>query len=91
MPRLGHISEIIAVKNKLDRLQQEGFVRDWELPYENLITRVNAAVFLIDADNVVTVRERLAEFRNCHISNNENSLLSPMNYRLEFPNKDSEL
>ena len=91
MPRIGHIFGIVDVKAKLDNLKQEGLIRDWELPYENLLTRVDAAVFLINADNVTTVRERLAEFTNCHISNNENSFLSPMRYRLEFPNKDSEL
>ena len=46
-----HVPEIIEVKDELDKIKEKGLIKNWELPYENLLTRRNAAHFFIEADD----------------------------------------
>lgn len=48
MARIGDVPEINAVKQTLERLSAEGLVSRWELPYENLLTRFEAAQFFLE-------------------------------------------
>jgi hypothetical protein len=42
-----YIPEIIEIKEHLDRLKRDDFIAEWELPYENLLTRRSAAIFFL--------------------------------------------
>jgi hypothetical protein len=43
-----HVPEIIEVKDLLQSLKSNNDLKDWELPYENLLTRRSAAIFFVD-------------------------------------------
>ena len=42
-----HVKEIAEVKDRLDHLKERGMLENWELPYENLLTRLDASIFFI--------------------------------------------
>ena len=87
MARIGHVPEIIAVKNKLNELKANTLIRDWELPYENLLTRLTAAIFFVDSEpNGLIDRawSSLSEFPNFRYRENSEKKLSQMQWRLEF-------
>jgi len=48
MVKIGQVPEIIEVKRELDQLVADGEVARWELPYENILTRLNAALFYVE-------------------------------------------
>lgn len=90
MAKIGHIPEIIAVKNCLEKLKKKGIIEDWGLPCENLLTRLTAAVFFVEPrseENMATVCESLKEFPDFRFAANEGKLISQLKYRIEF-NKD---
>ena len=72
--------DILKTKNKL--------IAEWELPYENLLTRLDAAIFFCNpADNID--EEKLWQqlgttFSGFEYRLNEEKKLSEMNYRLTF-------
>ncbi len=47
MAQIGNVPEINLVKEHLDKLKSAGFINEWELPYENLLTRLTAAIFFL--------------------------------------------
>ncbi len=81
------ISEINEVKDHLERLKSLGVIRNWELPYENILTRRSAAIFFLDPrdeasmEQVVSELERYENFR--HRINSEKKL-SDLEYRITF-------
>jgi hypothetical protein len=48
MAKIGHVPEIIEVKRQLEQLAADGAVSRWELPYENILTRLDAALFYVE-------------------------------------------
>ena len=53
MTQIGNIPEIKRVKAHLDNLKEQNLVREWELPYENLLTRLTAAIFFLTPEKGV--------------------------------------
>lgn len=47
MARIGYVPEIQQVKQQLEMLEKKGIIQSWELPYENLLTRLSAALFFV--------------------------------------------
>lgn len=47
MVQVGNVPEINEVKKHLDQLRKKGLVKEWELPYENILTRLTAAIFFL--------------------------------------------
>ena len=47
MVQIGNVPEIKAVKKHLEELKEKGLVSEWELPYENILTRLTAAIFFL--------------------------------------------
>lgn len=47
MARIGNVPEIQQVKQQLEMLRKNGVIQSWELPYENLLTRLSAALFFV--------------------------------------------
>ena len=92
MAQVGNVLEINEVKDKLETLKHQGLISAWELPYENILTRLTAAVFFVSADEANTEKawEELAQFPRMHYQKNEDKTLSALPWRVEF-NKDFEL
>lgn len=93
MAQIGNITSIVEVKNKLTSLQQQGLIKEWELPYENLLTRIAAAVFFItlsqDTDPE-TIWQELDMFPGLNYRENVEKTISRLTWRLEF-NRDPSL
>ncbi len=79
------VKEITEVKNLLTRLKNEKMVQEWELPYENLLTRLSAAIFFItphiDSENIWT---EFQKYPNFNYRENIEKKLSQLKYRIEF-------
>ena len=88
-----NVPEITEVKNHLDDLKKNNLIKEWELPYENLLTRLTAAVFFLEAVDKSKLEEIWKEMdkhpRLTYIKNEEKKL-SQLEWRVEF-NKDFEL
>ena len=93
MAQIGNIPEIIQVKNRLNELKLDGLVKDWELPYENLLTRLTAAIFFLtptQESEVDQIWKVFNENEMFHVRKNEEKKLSQLEWRLEF-NKGYEV
>ena len=93
MVQIGNVPEIMAVKSHLDDLHEKGLVKEWELPYENLLTRVTAAIFFLtptDDSKLPEIWKELEEHKMLHYRLNEEKKLSQLTWRVEF-NKGFEL
>ena len=93
MAQIGNVPEINSVKEHLDKLKKEGLVKEWELPYENLLTRLTAAVFFLTPANeksVGKIWKELEVHKMLQYKLNEDKNLSGLEWRVEF-NKGFEL
>ncbi len=81
------IPEIKAVKDELEAMKKAGHISGWELPYENLLTRLDAAIFFVglppdgDAQSALEPLGRLPHFR---VRENSEQKLSRLSHRVEF-------
>jgi hypothetical protein len=81
MARIGDVPEIKAVKATLDRLVAQGLVGQWELPYEDLLTRLDAARFFLmptSPDCEPQIWAALAAHGELSHEKNTTRLLSPL-------------
>lgn len=88
-----HVPEIIEVKEHLDELKEKGLVKEWELPYENILTRLTAAIFFLtptDDSKLDEIWKELEKHPMLIYRLNEEKKLSQLVWRVEF-NKDFEL
>ena len=88
-----HVPEIIEVKKHLDELKDKGLLTDWELPYENILTRLTAAIFFFtptDDSKLEEIWKELDKHPRLTYRLNEERKLSQLVWRVEF-NKDFEL
>jgi hypothetical protein len=93
MAQIGNVPEIIKVKNHLKQLQEKGMINDWELPYENILTRLTAAIFFLSPSNESYLDEIWKELeihKMLQYRLNEEKKLSQLEWRVEF-NKGFEL
>lgn len=89
MTQIGNVPEIIAVKKHLDHLKERGLVQAWEVPYENILTRLTAACFFISPTEDSKLEEIWSELRtypNFHFRLNEPKKISQFEWRVEFNN-----
>ncbi|MFZ6014699.1 MAG: hypothetical protein ACOYXT_30450 [Bacteroidota bacterium] len=86
------VPAIIEVKNHLDELKKNGAIKAWELPYENLLTRLSAAIFFIEpvenADAMPGVWNELTKYDNFSYRINEEKKLSQMLFRVTFSQEE---
>lgn len=90
MVQVGNVPEIKAVKKHLDELKARGTVKEWELPYENILTRLTAAIFFLtpDADSKLDeIWKELSTHPRLTYRRNDEKKLSQLDWRVEF-NKD---
>ena len=85
-----NVPEIKEVKEHLGQLKGKGLVSDWELPYENLLTRLTAAIFFFtptDDSKLDEIWKELGKHPRLIYRLNEERTLSQLVWRVEF-NKD---
>ena len=90
MAQVGHVPEIIEVKEHLERMKQEGLITEWELPYENLLTRRSAAIFFLtpaSEENLPEIWRQLEQYEDFKYKENSEKKLSQLAYSVLF-NKD---
>lgn len=93
MVQIGNVPEIKAVKKHLDELRKKGYIAEWELPYENILTRLTAAIFFLtpaDDSKLEVIWKELEVHKMLQYRLNEDKKLSQLAWRVEF-NKDFEL
>ncbi|MGD2086017.1 MAG: hypothetical protein PVH61_07525 [Candidatus Aminicenantes bacterium] len=87
------VQDIYDVKLHLDELKDKGLINEWELPYENILTRLTAAIFFLtpsDESKLDDIWKELEKHKMLHYRLNEEKKLSPLEWRVEF-NKGFEL
>lgn len=87
MAQIGNVLEIVKLKRYLEQLQAEGLIQEWELPYENLLTRVSAAIFFLTPageEQAVKIWDALKEYPNFSRRENTEKTLSQLQYRVTF-------
>jgi len=87
------VPDIYNVKKHLDELKDSGMIKEWELPYENILTRLTAAIFFLtptDESKLDEIWKELEVHQMLHYRLNEEKKLSPLEWRVEF-NKGFEL
>ena len=90
MAQIGNVPEVNAVKKRLDILKEKGLIKEWELPYENILTRLSAAIFFLTPADGSTVEEIWDEFKDNDMflyKPNEEKKLSLLEWRIEFNKK----
>lgn len=88
-----YVKEISEVKERLEFLKESGLIKAWALPYENLLTRLNAAIFFFTPakDNEETIAEIAAElgkYNNFSYRPNHEQKLSDLEYRVTFSEEE---
>jgi len=87
MAQIGYVPEIIAVKNDLQRLKVNDLIKEWELPYEEILTRLSAAIFFLTPTDETKLEKIWAELeKNQLLKYRENTekKLSRLQWRVEF-------
>ncbi|MFL5748599.1 MAG: hypothetical protein ACJ751_28260 [Niastella sp.] len=87
MSKVGNVPEIISVKDHLDQLKAQGAVLAWEIPYENLLTRLTAAVFFLtpaDQSHLDRIWKELESHKMLKYRLNDDKVLSQLAWRVEF-------
>lgn len=82
-----HVPDIIAVKEKMDQLKENGLIAVWELPYENILTRRSAALFFLNPvqdDHLPAIWDALGEFEDFGYKENIEKKLSQLTYCITF-------
>jgi hypothetical protein len=85
-----HVPDIIAVKQHLSELKEQGLIKEWEIPYEQILTRLTAAIFFLTPaaeSSLVQVWKELERHKRLHYRPNYENTLSRLLWRVEF-NKD---
>jgi hypothetical protein len=87
------VQEIYDVKLHLDELKDKGLISEWQLPYENILTRLTAAIYFLtptDESKLDEIWKELDKHPMLHYRLNEEKKLSQLEWRVEF-NKGFEL
>ncbi|MCB0606273.1 MAG: hypothetical protein H6562_06770 [Lewinellaceae bacterium] len=86
-----HVPDIIEVKDLLEGLKTNGLIAEWELPYENILTRRSAAIFFLrfhpGADMDKAWKE-LGHFDHFSFRENTEKLLSELDYQITFSEEE---
>jgi len=93
MVQIGNVPEINTVKEHLEELKTKGLIKEWELPYENILTRLTAAIFFISPNDESKLQQiwiELEKHKMLQYRPNEEKKLSQLAWRVEF-NKGFEL
>lgn len=87
MAQIGNVPEIIEVKIHLEKMKQNGLIIEWELPYENLLTRRSAAIFFLtpaSEEKLTEIWQQLEQYENFRKGINADKKLSELAYYVQF-------
>lgn len=87
MAQIGNVPEINEVKKQLDKLKEKGLINEWEIPYEDLLTRLSASVFFLTPASETQLAEIwrvLGAQRHLQYRENLEKKLSSLAWRVEF-------
>lgn len=87
MAQIGNVPAINAVKEQLEELKQRGLVTSWEIPYENILTRLTAAIFFLtpaDDSKLEEIWRQLGRTPALTYRKNSEMKLSDLAWRVEF-------
>lgn len=87
MVQIMNVPEIVKVKKHLAELKDKGLVKEWELPYENLLTRLSAAIFFVTPagdEQMKVIIDALKEYPHFNYRENTEKKLSQLMYRITF-------
>jgi len=88
-----YVKEINEVKKQLEQLRTNGLIENWELPYENLLTRLSAAIFFITPvaeDAEFKIWQELDKYEDFSFRLNQEKKLSDLMYRITFSKEEKE-
>ena len=87
MAVIGNTPEINDVKKHFEVLQANGLLQAWEMPYENLLTRLTAAVFFLTPSSTSALSDIWKELEKIPMftfRENAEKQLSSLDWRVEF-------
>jgi len=87
MSQLGNVPEIQTVKRKMEDLKGRGLIKAWEIPYEEVLTRLTAAIFFLTPAEGSDPEQIWKEFDSNEMLQyrmNEEKQLSQLDWRMEF-------
>lgn len=93
MSQIGNVPEINKVKIHLDNLRKDNLIQHWEMPYENILTRLTAAIFFLTPTSEAALQkiwDALKTYPMIQYRLNDNKALSDLEWRVEF-NKGFEI
>jgi hypothetical protein len=88
-----YVKEINGIKKQLEHLKEDGLVEKWELPYENLLTRLSAAVFFltpVKEELEPSIWKELGKHEDFSFRLNQEKKLSSLMYRITFEKEEKE-
>ncbi|WP_221417898.1 hypothetical protein, partial [Fulvivirga kasyanovii] len=80
-------------KEHMEKMEKKGVIAEWELPYEEILTRLTAAIFFLtpaSKSKLDEIWEELSIHNGLNYRLNEDKDLSRLEWRVEF-NKGYEL
>lgn len=93
MAILGNIPEVNEVKDIFEKMVLKGIILQWELPYENILTRRSAAIFFFTPakdENLSLIYHELKQFDFFTCQINSEKSLSSLEYRVEYKDPNFE-
>ena len=87
MTQFGYVADIVAVKADLQLLTADGLIKEWELPYEEILTRLSAAIFFLtpsDDAELENIWKWLGKHKMLRYRENTEKKLSQLAWRVEF-------
>ncbi len=89
------VKPIIEMKEHLDQLKGKGLIEEWELPYENLLTRLTAAIFFLSPgaqhkEDPSAIWSELEKYDHFSYRANREKKLSALPYRITFNEEEKE-
>lgn len=87
MARIGNVPGILEVKNRLTELQERGLIDAWALPYENVLTRLDAAIFFLTPtreDALEEIWSELCRIPGLNYQQNVDKKLSDLSWQVQF-------
>jgi hypothetical protein len=87
MAQLGNVPAIVAVKEHFERLKEKGLIIQWEIPYENLLSRLTAAIFFFTPameSQLGDIKEELRMYNGIALEQNNDRKLSRLEWKALF-------
>jgi hypothetical protein len=79
-----NVPEIKKVKQKFEEIKSAQHIQNWELPYENILSRLTAAI------SMEQIAAGFAEYENFSWRENTEQKLSQLAYRITFSKEEKE-